>query len=143
MIKKYEDACKAAGLTEKKTMEIRRVFEGDKKRLQRENAVLEGNGILIFSMFDNTGDSDDEIRFNIPDPGLPIEELYIKKMEIETLHTALMELGKEDIGLLRAFFDDGTSFDAYVRSVGGKRTTMLRRKDKLVRLLRKRMKDWL
>ena len=32
MIKKYEDACRKAGLSEKKTQEIRRVFERDRER---------------------------------------------------------------------------------------------------------------
>ena len=35
MIKRYEDACVAAGLSEEQTAAIRRIFDADYKRLDR------------------------------------------------------------------------------------------------------------
>ena len=45
MIKKYEDACRQAGLSEEQIKKIRQVFDDEKKRLKRETIEKAKNHI--------------------------------------------------------------------------------------------------
>ena len=50
MIKKYEDACREAGLSEDRIKEIRNVFEVEKKRYERREKQKRQNNVWLVSV---------------------------------------------------------------------------------------------
>lgn len=79
MIYKYEMACKEAGLSEEKVVEIRRMFDNDKKKLKRENERMEKENIRYFSM--NQVEEDDDFgEYSIADPRVDVEMSVLHKM---------------------------------------------------------------
>ena len=138
MIKKYEDACRKAGLSEEQTTAIRKVFKQDLDRLWYEKKKMEKYRVFTFSC--SEASEDGKMLFEL-DAGISLEDDYIHELELQRLHDALSLLEEDDRELLYAFFDKDTVFTDFARKTGENRSKLLRRKNKLVKKLREMLKD--
>ncbi len=142
MIKKYEDACKKAGLSEEQIKKIANVFEQDKSKLRYENSILKKKGYELFGLCEEKTNEID-LRFCVEDPGPSLDDLMIHKMELEHLRIELGLLSEEDRELLLVCFDPNISLREYSRKTGIDRYKILRRKEKLIKNLRQAMSEWI
>ena len=139
MNKKYEAACREAGLSEEAIQQIRRVFERDKEKMKYEREQVEKYGYYPFYFCEN--EESRKLVYELVDNRPTIEENYIHQYELERLQIELKNLSQEDRDLLLAFYDQEVTFTDYVKSVGGNRSKLLRRKEKLLKKLRENLKD--
>lgn len=93
MKKKYEDACREAGLSEKEIREIRKVFDSDRKALKREHKYQKRYGVEFRSL-SASDDSGEEL--DIEDPDMDVEEIALHNIRLEKLRVFLEELQEED-----------------------------------------------
>ena len=140
MIYKYELVCKEAGLSEEQIAEIRKFFDAEKKRLAYDKKTRQDNGIS-FSYIQNVdqnydGDSDME-ELDFVDENFDLEELIIHKLQLEKLSQALSELPETDREFLLAYYsEEYGSESSLARRLGIPRTTLIYRKEKLLKRLR-------
>lgn len=139
MIYKYELACKEAGLNKEEIAEIRKVFDTDRKKLKRENEIIEKANIQYFSI-DKTVDEEGNIdSYDICDINANTEMEAIKLWEVEKLREFMNELSVEDREFLYACFDDVRGAEKRIaQRLGIPRNAVQYRKRKLIAHLRKK-----
>ena len=141
MLKKYEDACRKANLSEAEIHELRKMFNQDYSRNYRRKKAKAECGIYMESLSSVYGSSPDEptkMR-DVPDERIDIEAEVIHKIDLEALHTHLQLLPEEDRIFILECFDDEITFMDLVRKYGIPRTTLRRRMERIIRELRKKM----
>lgn len=131
MIYKYEIACKEAGLNEEKIVEIRKVFDNDKKRLKREKQRMEEKDIHCFSI-DAFQAGEDIERFDIADPNADTEALAIKNWELSKLREFLAELTTEDVEFIMACYQEVKESDERIAEKMGLTRNQVRYKKKIL-----------
>lgn len=131
MIYKYEIACKEAGLNEEKIVEIRKVFDNDKKRLKREKQRMEEKDIHCFSI-DAFQAGEDIERFDIADPNADTEALAIKNWELSKLREFLAELTTEDVEFIMACYQEAKESDERIAEKMGLTRNQVRYKKKIL-----------
>lgn len=138
MIYKYEIACKEAGLNEEKIVEIRKVFDNDKKRLKREKQRMEEKDIHCFSI-DAFQAGEDIERFDIADPNADTEALAIKNWELSKLREFLAELTTEDVEFIMACYQEAKESDERIaEKMGLTRNQVCYKKKMLLKHLKER-----
>lgn len=144
MIYKYEKACKDAGMSEEQIDEIRRFFDAEKKRLKRRRKAHDKCGFVFLSvqeMIDQYRGWDIE-TFDIPDMATDVEAEIFHKMDLERLDMFLMELSDDDREfLLTCFSHDDFTEVQLSEMLNMPRSTMRSRRERLVRLLKKRFEE--
>lgn len=138
MIYKYEIACKEAGLTEEKISEIRKFFDGEKKKLKRSIQYREEEGIVFNSLTvmaeEYDGDEDNSL-----DAGFDLEETVIHAMELQRLNMCLSELSVDDREFIYAVFSEERGTIARIsRETGIPRSTLVDRKERILRTLKEK-----
>ena len=140
MLYKYELACKEAGLSEEQTAEIRRFFDAEKKRLKRDKEAREKAGITFsyIQATDQNYDGDAEMdELDFVDEGFDLEELIIHKLELEKMEKALKKLPEDDRKFLLSLYSLGHGSETLLaKQMGIPRTTLIRRKERLLKLLK-------
>ena len=124
----YEQICKKSKLTEEETKNVRRVFNNDRRRLRRENEIIEQQEIVIVSI---EGDMEgfNEIR-NVPDENVNVEEEAVNKVELERLLECLSCLSDQEREIILALYNPAISFEQYARDCGIPQTTLRRKAEK-------------
>jgi DNA-directed RNA polymerase specialized sigma24 family protein len=138
MIYKYEMACKEAGLSEEQTAEIRKFFDGEKKKLHRDMEAREAEGIIFNSLCGLVEDYVGLDEFEIPDWSGDLESMYIHQEDLKKLRECVAELPVEDREFLFALFSGGYGSESQLaRDMNVPRLRIRRRKEKLIERLRK------
>lgn len=136
MIYKYEIACKEAGLTEEKIAEIRKFFDGEKKKLKRSIQYREEEGIVFNSLTVMAEEYDED---NSLDAGFDLEETVIHAMELQRLNMCLSELSVDDREFIYAVFSEERGTIARIsRETGIPRSTLVDRKERILRTLKEK-----
>lgn len=139
MILLYENACKEAGLTEEEIKKIRRIFDADNKRYRRDKEAREKAGIVFNSL---SAYEDEFGSLSIKDPHQEdVEDRILHEIELENLRVCLKELPEDDRGFLFKLFGGRGSETALAKELGVSRASVQRRKARLIKLLRKMMKE--
>lgn len=138
MIYKYEIACKEAGLTEEKIAEIRKFFDGEKKKLKRSIQYRAEEGIVFNSLTvmaeEYGGDEDNSL-----DAGFDLEETVIHAMELQRLNICLNELSVDDREFIYEVFSEERGAIARIsRETGIPRSTLVDRKERILRTLKEK-----
>ena len=145
MIYKYEMACKEAGLSEEQTAEIRRFFDAEKKRLKRDKKAREEEGITfsyVVTSEEESEEAGDLDSREIVDENYNLEEIVLHNLMLEQLHNALQELSADDREfLLSLYADDCDSVASLARTLGVPRTTLIYRKEQLLKRLKKMIEE--
>lgn len=131
MIYKYEIACKEAGLNEEKIVEIRKIFDNDKKRLKREKQRMLEEDIRYFSV-DAFEAGEDVESFEIEDPNADTEALAMKNWELSKLREYLAELTPDDIEFIMACYQDAKDSDERIAEKMGLTRNQVRYKKKML-----------
>jgi DNA-directed RNA polymerase specialized sigma24 family protein len=138
MIYRYEKACQEAGMEESRIAEIRRFFDGEQKKLNRDKEAREKAGI-VFNSLNALVDSEGMSEYEIPDERSNPEEMVVQNLAMDRLRQCLDELPAEDREFLFALFEGKYGFEtALAKKMGIPRTTLQRRKDRLVEALRQK-----
>jgi DNA-directed RNA polymerase specialized sigma24 family protein len=138
MIYKYEMACKEAGLSEEQTAEIRKFFDGEKKKMKRDMERRERAGI-VFNSLRGLVEEYDLDEYEVPDQSFDMEEMILHKLELEKLNECMDELPVDDREFLFALFSGGYGTESELaRHMDIPRQTLQRRKDRLVKQLREK-----
>jgi DNA-directed RNA polymerase specialized sigma24 family protein len=138
MIYKYEMACKEAGLSEEQTAEIRKFFDGEKKKMKRDMERRERAGI-VFNSLRGLVEEYDLDEYEVPDQSFDMEEMILHKLELEKLNECMDELPVDDREFLFALFSGGYGTESELaRRMDIPRQTLQRRKDRLVKQLREK-----
>jgi len=139
MIYKYEIACREAGLSEEKIAEIRRFFDAEKKKLKRENDVIEKTKFQYFSMNEAIDEERGITIYDVGDMNADTEMDAIKLWELEKLREYMSELSYEDQEFLYACFEDSRGAETRIaKKLGIPRQTVQYKKKKLIDHLRKK-----
>ena len=83
---------------------------------------------------------DFRVKDFIRDDNIDIENDIEKKIELEKLKNALLQLNKDEYKLIKALFFEQKSIREYVRMINKPFTTIQGRKDKILRKLKKILK---
>lgn len=141
MIYKYERACQEAGLEESRIAEIRRFFDAEKKRLSRDKEARDKAGIVfnsLSSLVQPEGSSSSD-EYEIADDRANVEEQILHKLELDHLHECLAGLPEDDREFLFALFSGGYGNESRMaKEMGIPRTTLIRRKERLLKQLREK-----
>lgn len=138
MIYKYEIACKEAGLSEEQTAEIRKFFDGEKKKLKRDKEKREKNGIVFNSLRGLVGNYDAD-EYEIEDPAPQVEKQILHKLELEQLRRSMDKLPEDDREFLYAIFEnDSLPERKLAEKLGIPAATYFRRKKRVLEQLRKK-----
>ena len=140
MIKRYEDACVMAGLSEEQTAAIRRIFDADYKRLDRRKKAQERNNVVIMSVTTMVADFEEVGDYEIPDDTYNPEVLILHEIELAELREHLSELDDEDRQFLLDCFDSQIGCAAAGEAIGLTKNQAHYKKVKLLEELRKKMK---
>lgn len=141
MIYKYELACKEAGLSEEQTAEIRRFFDAEQKRLRRDKDAREREDITFsyIQSADQNYDGESNIdELDFIDEDFDLEDLVIRKLQLEKLDRILAELPADDREFLLAVFGERGSAVRYAKSHGMSEVQVTRKKKALLEDLRKK-----
>lgn len=138
MIYKYEMACKEAGLTEKQIAEIRKFFDGEKKKLKRSVKFREEEGI-VFNSLTALADEYDGDEENGLDAGFNLEETVIHAMDLQKLNMCLNELSVDDREFIYEVFSEEWGVIARIsRETGIPRSTLVDRKERILKTLKEK-----
>lgn len=138
MIYKYEIACREAGLSEEQTAEIRKFFDGEKKKLKRDREKRERQGIVFNSLRGLVGEYDLD-EYEIEDLAPQVEEQILHKLELEQLRKCMAELPKKDREFIYAVFEnDRLPERKLAAELGIPEATYFRRKKRVLEQLRKK-----
>ena len=151
MNRKYESICRKEGVSEQKTREIRRIFNTDVQRANREKRYREEHGISICSL-SALGAGDEEAdpgtggEFEIADlSGDPLEKLIRAgdeeehEKQLAVLQEIMAELDPEDAYILRKYYSGGYGIEsALARELGMERKAFIRRRRRLLEMVRVR-----
>ena len=139
MFYKYELACKAAGLSEEETAQIRNYIDTQRKKLKRENKIKERLGISFLPLESLSGFLD-EGTYEIPDMDMDPERDAIHNLELKQLRKVMRELPEEDREFLLAVFEDYKDAEKRIgEKLGLTRGQVQYRKRKLIQILREKM----
>lgn len=105
MIYQYEMACMEAGMSEAEIKEIRKLFDLEYKRLQRENERRERYGIEMLHLEGMIGTDGEEGSYQIADTAPSIEEAFIHQCDLTRLNELLAEMDDADREFLLDCFD--------------------------------------
>ena len=130
----YEKACIEAGMEEEKIRELRKEFDDDRRKLNREKQRMKRNGVCCVGLNRLLENRD----LDIPD-SISVEEIAIKNLYLKQLRECLQEMDSADRDLVIAYFDKNTNFSQYARDLGAKRADLIYRVNCIVRQLRKKM----
>lgn len=138
MIYKYELACREAGLTEEQIANIRKVFKEQYDRMAYEKNVREKLGIT-FNNFSSFGlDEDEDETIDFADPDTDVEEEALHEIELGILRDCIKELPVDDREFLYAYYGGEYGVEtALAKKYGVPRTTLQRRKERLLKRLKK------
>lgn len=137
MIKKYEDACREAGLSEEKIHKIRAAFDKEKKKLKRLRENKNKQKIAFVPLSDIKSESDDT-DWDIADD-FDLEMVVINNLMLEKLRFELSLLEKADRDFILMCFDSDFSIVKYARKKNIPFQTLQGRRDRLVQRLRKKL----
>lgn len=138
MIYRYEKACQEAGMEESRIAEIRRFFDGEQKKLNRDKEAREKAGI-VFNSLNALVDSEGMSEYEIPDERSIPEEMVVQNLAMDRLRQCLDELPAEDREFLFAIFEGEYGYEtALAKKMGIPRTTLRYRKERLLEALRKK-----
>ena len=101
----YERACLEAGLPEEKIREIRRMFDGDYKRMKREIQDRENAQYVLYSLELLMDPENGACYFDIPDPSLDLEKQLLHRLDLERLEEVLESISKEERQFILDCFD--------------------------------------
>lgn len=137
----YEEACKEAGLSEEQTKKIRNVYHSAKRIRERDKKLREKYGISFSHLEpseDRTEITEDMKYLELEDCDVCLEDIVEKKIMLEKLGAALDELSDEDRRFLLLLYSPeyGTE-TSLAEQMGVSRRTVQRRKNSLLKLLRK------
>ena len=143
MIKKYEDACRQAGLSEEQIKKIRQVFDDEKKRLKRETIEKAKNHIWFIPISELQKHCvwmDQE--WEIPDADTDVEETAMNNTLLEQLEYELSLLEVKDRELILMCFDPTVSLREYARRTDTPLTTLINRRDRILIKLKKKFQTY-
>ena len=135
----YELACREAGVDEEKLRAIRRVFDTDRKRLKRENEMIEKENYQVFHMSAVEVLEHPE-NYEIADVRANVEENFIHRLDLELLHRCLEKIDEADRDFILTYFgyskkcvhQTALAFGMSVGAVKWKRDVILKRLRKLM-----------
>ena len=114
-----------------------RYFEND---LKTERFVLgkEGQVVQIIpSREDSLDRLVDENAQQFSDEQESVESVVLHKLEVDRLHTALLQLPKEERALIYALFFDGKTESEVAKHLGVSRQAIQKRKNRILKKLKK------
>jgi len=134
---KYEKACMEADVEEMKIRKIRAIFDDDRKKLKKENRIIEEMEYIHFSI-DETDNARKE-AFGIPDESCNVEEEAIDNVNMAKLLSLLNQLNSEEKEVILNYFDASVNFSAFARKKGVSRDSLIRKAKRIFRDLQKAM----
>ena len=143
MNRKYEAICRKEGVSEQKMREIRRIFNTDVQRANREKRYREEHGISICSLSAlGVGDYDtDEMGdYEIADSsGDPLEKLIAdwdekeQERKLAVLQECLSELPPEEKEILLTYYGGSYGIESKMaRDLGMERKAFIRLRQRLL-----------
>ncbi len=142
----YEKACAHAGLTEEQTDEIRKVFSRDRDKKRSRNRAMRKSGFCFCSVSDhsawlmNGNGVESEDDFQIPDPDTDVEREAIHNLQLWELRKMMERLPVEEREFLLESFGADEPIKKMAERYGVSRAEIIRRRDLLVKRLRRLMK---
>ena len=142
----YEKACVCAGLTEEQADEIRKVFSRDRDRKRNRNRAMRKSGFCFYSVSDhsawlmNSNGVEPEDDFQIPDPDTDVEREAIHNLQLWELRKMMERLSEEEREFLLESFGAGEPIKKMAERYGVSKAEIIRRRDLLVKRLRRLMK---
>ena len=118
---------------------LNRFLNRENKKYRRKKKSQERHGIVFNSLSAFSDDEGNEIEAFASDED--VEERVLHDLEMQAFHQALMELPKADREFLLAIYRDGSSLRQISRELGIAHTTLLYRRDKLFKILRRKILD--
>ena len=139
MNKYYHKAMLAAGYGKgsEDYKKVNRLLKKENRKFKNDKKAQEKYGVVFNYLSSFTDSEGNEIESFALDED--VEEKILHDLEMEEFHKCLMELPKEDREFLLAIYQDGGSLRQVGRDLGIAHTTLLYRRDKLFKLLRKKM----
>lgn len=112
-----------------------RYLEEDLKR-ERLIEDTRGNIVIVPSREDSLERLTDENAQQFAEDTPSVEDLVIRKMGIETLHSALLQLPQQDFDLIHVLFFENLTELEYARRIGVSRQTIHSRKKVIMNKLK-------
>lgn len=140
MIYKYEIACKEAGLSEEKTAEIRKFFDAEQKKLKRRNEALAKSNIYYVSVNALEAERYEAgfDTYDIEDPDMDVEDIVLRKIDLDILRSCMDELSADDKEFLLACFNGERGIIMQLsKELGIPQTTISARKKRLFERVKK------
>ena len=138
MIWNYEKACKEAGMEVEKVKELRRFFDMEKKKLKRENKVLEEKHVE-YSLLSELEENGFRKAGLVEDRTVNVEEEAIRSFEISLLGNCFSILTAEERQLIVWHYYDEMSFRVIAKRFGITLSAVQNRHEKILKKLRREM----
>ncbi len=114
------------------------------KDVERQKYVTREAKRFIFSSINELArnDENNEVRGRdrLPDVSVDIDFVVLRKLEVEQLKNALLELSDDEYQLIKAIFFEEKTIREYAQIVGKPFMTIQNRKNSILKKLKKRLK---
>ncbi len=145
MKKRYEDACRQAGLSKEETGKIRKLYDADYKKLKREKDYREKNELLFDSLSSLGINSVGQKEYDIPDSTNEPLGLILKEEEdagtkrmLAVLRECLAEMDPDEAEILIRYYAGTYGIGTQMaRELGMERKAFIRKAEKLLKKIRK------
>lgn len=134
MIYKYELACKEAGMEESMIAEIRKFFDAELKKLNRDKKARERAGIVFNSLSALVEEYDGLGEYEISDERSNPESIVLNELSVKHLKMRMQELSVDDREFLIEIFSGEYGIEhRYAIRMGISDMAVTRRKKRLIK----------